>query len=132
MPRSDGSASHLVRRDLLTPDEVMRLPAGAVLLLRQGAAPILASKVSYFAYTGVPGLFDQPSASGLMNAASRTPAPRSYVRSFTASYVESAPAGCRIPHPLCSRSLSPLCTAEPACCLLAAKDGSDVRERWFL
>jgi type IV secretory pathway TraG/TraD family ATPase VirD4 len=27
----------------------MRLPAGAMLLLRQGAAPILAGKVSYFA-----------------------------------------------------------------------------------
>ena len=67
--RSNGSASHLVRRDLLTPDEVMRLPAGAMLLLRQGAAPILAGKVYYFADPEFRGLFDQPNASGLMNAA---------------------------------------------------------------
>src|SRR3954447_1445010 len=55
--RSDGSASHLVRRDLLTPDEVMRLPAGAMLLLRQGAPPILAGKVYYFADPEFRGLF---------------------------------------------------------------------------
>ena len=58
-----------MRRDLLTPDEVMRLPAGAMLLLRQGAAPILAGKVRYFADPEFRGLFDQPNASGLMNAA---------------------------------------------------------------
>src|SRR3954469_21405297 len=55
--RSDASASHLVRRDLLTPDEVMRLPAGAMLLLRQGAPPILAGKVYYFADPEFRGLF---------------------------------------------------------------------------
>ncbi len=69
MQHSHGSASHLVRRDLLTPDEIMRLPAGAMLLLRQGAAPILAGKVSYFADPEFRGLFDQPNASALMNAA---------------------------------------------------------------
>src|SRR5215210_3200242 len=34
------------------------------------------------------------------------------------------------PHP--SRCPFRWCTAEPACCPLAAKDGSAVRERWFL
>src|SRR5215210_6600729 len=47
--RSQSTATHLVRRDLLTPDEVMRLPSNCLILLRQGAAPILASKVTYYA-----------------------------------------------------------------------------------
>src|SRR3954466_10468664 len=47
--RSDSTATHLVRRDLLTPDEVMRLPSNCMILLRQGSAPILACKVTYYA-----------------------------------------------------------------------------------
>ena len=73
--RSDGSASHLVRRDLLTPDEVMRLPAGAMLLLRQGAAPILAGKVRYYADPEFRGLFDQPGAPALPPARAAAVAP---------------------------------------------------------
>jgi type IV secretion system protein VirD4 len=47
----------------------MRLPAGAMLLLHQGTAPILAGTVYYFADPEFRGLFDQPNAFGLMNAA---------------------------------------------------------------
>ena len=60
-----------MRRDLLTPDEVMRLPAGTMLLFRQGAAPILAGKVRYFADPEFQGLFDQPNASALSPARRR-------------------------------------------------------------
>src|SRR3954452_19644327 len=63
--RSQGIATHLTRRDLLTPDEVMRLPAGTMLLFRQGAYPILAGKVRYFADPEFHGLFDKPDASAL-------------------------------------------------------------------
>ena len=70
-----GCASHLVRRDLLTPDEVMRLPAGAMLLLRQGAAPILAGKVRYYADPEFRGLLDQPDASGSPPARAAAVAP---------------------------------------------------------
>jgi len=66
--RSQGTATHLVRRDLLTPDEVMRLPAGTMLLFRQGAYPILAGKVRYFADPEFQGLFDRPDASALSPA----------------------------------------------------------------
>ena len=44
-----GSAVHEVRRDLLTPDEVMRLAWDQALLLRPGGAPALVRKVRYFA-----------------------------------------------------------------------------------
>ena len=66
--RSQGTATHLARRDLLTPDEVMRLPAGTMLLFRQGAYPILAGKVRYFADPEFQGLFDRPDASALSPA----------------------------------------------------------------
>jgi len=66
--RSQGTATHLVRRDLLTPDEVMRLPAGTMLLFRQGAYPIRAGKVRYFADPEFHGLFDKPDASALSPA----------------------------------------------------------------
>src|SRR3954471_7001670 len=66
--RSQGSATHLARRDLLTPDEVMRLPAGTMLLFRQGAYPIRAGKVRYFADPEFHGLFDRPDASAISPA----------------------------------------------------------------
>ena len=55
--RSESTATHLVRRDLLTPDEVMRLPSNCMILLRQGSAPILAGKVTYYADPEFRGLF---------------------------------------------------------------------------
>jgi type IV secretion system protein VirD4 len=60
--RSQSTATHLVRRDLLTPDEVMRLPSNCMILLRQGSAPILASKVTYYADPEFRGLFGSPDA----------------------------------------------------------------------
>jgi len=44
-----STTTHLSRRDLLTPDEVMRLDSSLELLLRQGQAPVVAQKVRYFA-----------------------------------------------------------------------------------
>ena len=46
---STSTANHLTRRDLLTPDEVMRLDSKLEILLRQGAAPMAARKVRYYA-----------------------------------------------------------------------------------
>ena len=46
----------------------MRLPAGTMLLFRQGAYPILAGKVRYFADPEFHGLFDKPDASALSPA----------------------------------------------------------------
>jgi type IV secretion system protein VirD4 len=46
---SNSTNDHLTRRDLLTPDEVMRLDGSLEILLRQGAAPVAARKVRYYA-----------------------------------------------------------------------------------
>lgn len=46
---STSTNSHLTRRDLLTPDEVMRLDPSLEILLRQGCAPVAARKVRYYA-----------------------------------------------------------------------------------
>jgi type IV secretion system protein VirD4 len=54
-----SSSTHLARRDLLTPDEVMRLGAGLEILLRQGEAPVIAAKVRHYADPEFRGLFDQ-------------------------------------------------------------------------
>ncbi|WP_231737580.1 type IV secretory system conjugative DNA transfer family protein [Caulobacter sp. CCH5-E12] len=46
---STSTAAHLAKRELLTPDEVMRLGAALEILLRQGQAPVIARKVRYYA-----------------------------------------------------------------------------------
>ncbi|WP_426026157.1 type IV secretory system conjugative DNA transfer family protein [Brevundimonas sp. TSRC1-1] len=46
---STSTTDHLVKRELLTPDEVMRLDSSLEILLRQGQAPVAALKVRYFA-----------------------------------------------------------------------------------
>lgn len=43
-----STTDHLVKRELLTPDEVMRLDSSLEILLRQGQAPVAALKVRYF------------------------------------------------------------------------------------
>lgn len=48
----------LVRRDLMTPDEIMRLDVETLLLLRPGQAPVMACKVRYFQDAEFEGLFD--------------------------------------------------------------------------
>ncbi|MFA5503187.1 MAG: type IV secretory system conjugative DNA transfer family protein [Bacilli bacterium] len=47
-----------VRRDLLTPDEVMRLADHLMLVLRPGRAPLVAGKVRHYADPEFAGLFD--------------------------------------------------------------------------
>jgi type IV secretion system protein VirD4 len=54
---STSTANHLTRRDLLTPDEVMRLDSNLEILLRQGATPMAARKVRYYAEPEFTGLF---------------------------------------------------------------------------
>ena len=54
---STGSASHLVRRALLTPDEVRRLPPDSEILFAAGAPPIFARKLRYYADPEFRGLF---------------------------------------------------------------------------
>ena len=57
-----GSSAHLnlTQRPLMTPDEVMRMDSGQLLLLRPGQAPIAAPKVRYFTDVEFAGLFDDP------------------------------------------------------------------------
>lgn len=45
---STSATAHLAKRELLTPDEVMRLGPDLAILMRQGQEPVLASKVRYF------------------------------------------------------------------------------------
>lgn len=51
-------SEHLARRDLLTPDEVMRLPRDRQILLRPGERPLLCSKIRYFDDAAFQGAFD--------------------------------------------------------------------------
>ncbi|MCK8787852.1 type IV secretory system conjugative DNA transfer family protein [Roseomonas sp. NAR14] len=55
---SEGTATHLAARPLLTPDEAMRLPPHAQVLLRPGKAPALALKLRHFADPEFRGLPD--------------------------------------------------------------------------
>ena len=49
---------HRVQRDLLTPDEVMRVGAHLMLLLRPGCDPLIAQKLRHYADDEFAGLFD--------------------------------------------------------------------------
>lgn len=55
---STSTANHLAKRELLTPDEVMRLDGSLEILLRQGQAPVCARKVRYYADREFAGRFD--------------------------------------------------------------------------
>jgi type IV secretion system protein VirD4 len=59
--KSTSTTAHLSRRELMTPDEIMRLDSSLEILLRQGAAPAIAAKVRYY---------DGPEFRGLFTAAS--------------------------------------------------------------
>lgn len=63
---SHGSSTSLnfVKRDLMTPDEVMRVDHDFLLLIRPGDAPLFAGKVRYFADREFQGLFDARSPAG--------------------------------------------------------------------
>ena len=54
-----STSTQLSKRELLTPDEVMRLDASLALLLRPGGAPAAVRKVRYFEDPEFRGLFDQ-------------------------------------------------------------------------
>lgn len=56
--RSRSTNLNLVKRDLMTPDEIMRLGADTLLLLRPGQAPVMAGKVRYFEDAEFRALFD--------------------------------------------------------------------------
>jgi type IV secretion system protein VirD4 len=55
---SQSSSGHVAARRLATPDEIMRMPADTLLLLRQGERPLWAGKVRYYAEREFAGLFD--------------------------------------------------------------------------
>jgi type IV secretion system protein VirD4 len=46
--KSASVSTHLSRRELMTPDELMRLDSSLEILLRQGEAPVIAAKIRYF------------------------------------------------------------------------------------
>jgi type IV secretion system protein VirD4 len=48
-PPGITSSEHVVARDLMTPDEIMRLPDEAMILLTRGQRPALARKIRYYA-----------------------------------------------------------------------------------
>lgn len=56
--KSRSSTLNRVQRDLITPDEITRLGAENLLLLRPGHAPVMARKVRYFEDAEFEGLFD--------------------------------------------------------------------------
>lgn len=55
---NQGSSQHIVGRELLQPDEIMRLKEDEQLLLLKGKHPIQARKLRYFADREFRGLFD--------------------------------------------------------------------------
>ncbi len=56
--RGTSTSVNLAKRELLTPDEVMRLDGATEILLRQGRRPALARKVRYYEDREFAGLFD--------------------------------------------------------------------------
>jgi type IV secretion system protein VirD4 len=56
--RGSSTNLNLIRRDLMTPDEVMRLGADNLLLLMPGSAPAQARKVRYYVDPEFVGMFD--------------------------------------------------------------------------
>jgi type IV secretion system protein VirD4 len=50
--------AHVTRRDLMTPDEVMRLRPDHLLLLQPGSAPVIAQKLRYYADPEFRGMAD--------------------------------------------------------------------------
>ncbi|MCZ8178066.1 MAG: type IV secretory system conjugative DNA transfer family protein [Rhizobium sp.] len=57
-PPGITSSEHVVARDLMTPDEIMRLPDEAMVLLTRGQRPALARKIRYYADPEFRTLFD--------------------------------------------------------------------------
>lgn len=57
-PSANTATEHVVGRDLITPDEIMRPPAKAIILLAQGQRPALARKIRYYADPEFRDLFE--------------------------------------------------------------------------
>ena len=72
---SETTSTHLMRRPLLTPDEVRRLRPEASLVFLSGEAPILARKLTYYGDPEFRGLFDPPDLSALAPGTSGQPVP---------------------------------------------------------
>lgn len=47
-PSANTSSEHVVGRDHITPDEIMRLPAEAMVLLSNEQTPALARRIRYY------------------------------------------------------------------------------------
>lgn len=73
-----STSTHYARRELMTPDEVMRLHPALELLLRPGEAPVVAQKVRYYADPEFQGLFTAatPQARAMRVAARAAEAPQ--------------------------------------------------------
>ncbi|MBD9508803.1 type IV secretory system conjugative DNA transfer family protein [Ensifer sp. ENS10] len=52
-----SSAEHIAARDLIKADEILRLSAKKMILLRQGHSPAVVSKIRYFEDKEFAGLF---------------------------------------------------------------------------
>ncbi|MQY45321.1 TraM recognition domain-containing protein [Rhizobiales bacterium RZME27] len=52
-----STSQHISARDLINPDEIMRLPGDRMILLRQGLRPVWAKKLRYFEDCDFSGLF---------------------------------------------------------------------------
>ena len=57
--KSTSTTAHLSRRELMTPDEIIRLDSSLEILLRQGEAPVIAAKVRYYDDAAFRGLYPQ-------------------------------------------------------------------------
>ena len=55
---STSISGHVAARRLVTPDEIMRMPADTLLLLRQGERPLWAKKIRYYDQREFARLFD--------------------------------------------------------------------------
>ena len=53
-----AGAAYVIARWLATLDEIMRMPADTLLLLRQGERPLWASKIRYYDQREFAALFD--------------------------------------------------------------------------
>ena len=73
-----STSTHLARRELMTPDEVMRLHPSLEILLRPGEAPVVAQKVRYYADPEFRRLFTlaTPQARAMRIAARAADAPQ--------------------------------------------------------
>ncbi|WP_375404116.1 type IV secretory system conjugative DNA transfer family protein [uncultured Sphingomonas sp.] len=55
---SRSTSTHVAARSLMTPDEIMRMPADQQLLLLQGQDPLMVAKVRYYDGWEFAGLAD--------------------------------------------------------------------------